>query len=122
MHPVAWTPAYALLIFSMWWVMMIAMMLPSASPMLLLFARVISKDKAASEAMTGTALFAFGYLLVWGGFGAGATLLQWLLQSGGWMSPMMETTHHRLGAAILLAAGLWQLTPISRCLSTAALR
>jgi predicted metal-binding membrane protein len=47
MRPAVWTPAYAVLIFAMWWVMMVAMMLPSAAPMLLLFARVNRKDKEA---------------------------------------------------------------------------
>ena len=46
MRPAVWTPAYAVLIFAMWWVMMISMMLPGAAPMLLLFARVNRKDKA----------------------------------------------------------------------------
>jgi predicted metal-binding membrane protein len=118
MQPAVWTASYALLMFAMWWVMMIAMMLPSASPMLLLFSKVISKDKAAPEALTGTVLFSLGYVLVWGAFSALATLLQWLLQSMRWMSPMMETSHRWLGVAILVAAGLWQLTPVKRvCLS-----
>ena len=46
MTPAVWTSGYAVLMFSMWWVMMVAMMLPSAAPMLLLFARVTRKDKA----------------------------------------------------------------------------
>jgi predicted metal-binding membrane protein len=40
MQPAVWTPSYAILMFLMWWIMMIAMMLPSASPMILLFARI----------------------------------------------------------------------------------
>jgi predicted metal-binding membrane protein len=45
MQPAVWTPAYALLMVSMWWVMMVAMMLPSAAPMLLLFAPRQSQRK-----------------------------------------------------------------------------
>jgi len=48
MQPAVWSPAYALLIVSMWWVMMVAMMLPNAAPILLLFARVNRKEKAAA--------------------------------------------------------------------------
>ena len=112
MQPAVWTAAYAVLIFAMWWVMMVAMMLPSAAPMLLLFARVNRKDKATGAPLVPTALFAAGYLLGWGGFGAVATALQWGLESARLLSPMLATTNHWLGAGILVAAGLWQLTPL----------
>lgn len=112
MQPAVWTPAYALLIFAMWWVMMVAMMLPGAAPMLLLFARVNRKDKSADSSLASTLLFGTGYLLVWGGFCAVATALQWALESARLLSPMLATTHHWLGAAILIAAGAWQLTPL----------
>ena len=112
MQPAVWTPAYAVLILVMWWVMMVAMMLPSAAAMLLLFARVNRKDKTAGAPLLPTALFAAGYLLVWGGFGAAATALQWGLESARLLSPMMEITSHWLAVALLVAAGLWQLTPL----------
>ncbi len=112
MQPAVWTPAYAVLIFSMWWVMMVAMMLPSAAPMLLLFARVNRKDKAAGAPLAPTALFAAGYLLAWGGFGVVATALQWSLELTRLLSPMLVTPNQWLGAGILVTAGLWQLTPI----------
>jgi predicted metal-binding membrane protein len=117
MQPAKWTPAYAALIFAMWWVMMVAMMLPSAAPVLLLFARVNRKDKTAGAPLVPTVSFAVGYLLCWGGFSAVATALQWGLESARLLSPMLETTNRWLGAAILVAAGLWQLTPLkSVCL------
>ncbi|MEO8628995.1 MAG: DUF2182 domain-containing protein [Betaproteobacteria bacterium] len=112
MQPAVWTPAYAVLIFAMWWVMMLAMMLPSALPMLLLFARVNRKDKAAGAPLVPTALFATGYLLAWGGFGAVATALQWGLELARLLSPMLAATNHWLSVGILVAAGLWQLTPV----------
>lgn len=112
MQPAVWSPAYAVLIFAMWWVMMVAMMLPSAAPMLLLFARVNRKDKAAGVSLVPIVLFAAGYLLSWGGFSAAATALQWGLESARLLSPMLVVTHRWLGAALLLAAGLWQLTPL----------
>jgi predicted metal-binding membrane protein len=112
MRPAVWVPAYAVLIFAMWWVMMVAMMLPSTLPMLLLFSRVNRGDKTAGAPLASTALFATGYLLVWGGFSAVATTLQWGLESARLLSPMMATTNHWLGAGILVTAGLWQLTPL----------
>ena len=112
MAPMVWTPGYAALMVSMWWVMMIAMMLPSAAPMLLLFARVNRKEKAGGRPYVPTAIFAAGYLTVWGGFSAMAAAAQWGLQRLGLISPAMVTTSAVLGATILVAAGAWQLTPI----------
>ena len=118
MQPAVWTPSYALLIFVMWWVMMVAMMLPSAAPMLLLYARVNRADKSATAPLSATVLFSCGYLLAWAGFCAVATSLQWALESARLVSPMLETTNHWLGAGILITAGMWQLTSIkSACLS-----
>lgn len=111
MQPAVWTPAYALLVFAMWWVMMLAMMLPGAAPTLLLFARVNRKNKTADAPRLSTALFAAGYLLVWGGFCALATALQWGLEWARALSPMLALTHRWVAAAILVGAGLWQWTP-----------
>jgi predicted metal-binding membrane protein len=112
MKPAAWTAGYALVMFAMWWVMMVAMMLPSAAPMLLLFARVNRSQKGGERPYVPTAMFAAGYLLAWGGFSAVATLLQWGFERLGLLSPMMVTTSWWLGGAILLLAGVWQLTPM----------
>jgi predicted metal-binding membrane protein len=109
-----WTPAYAALIFAMWWVMMVAMMLPGAAPMLLLFARANRAQKARDRPYVATGIFAAGYLAAWGGFSALAALLQAGLEQLDLLSPMMTTTSWWLGGAILLAAGLWQLTPVKR--------
>ena len=117
MQPAVWTTGYALLMLAMWWVMMLAMMLPSAAPTLLLFARINRQDKGRGPPLVPTAVFAAGYLLVWGGFGALAVALQWGLEQARLLSPMLETTDRWLGAAILVAAGVWQFTPLkARCL------
>ena len=112
MERAVWTPGYAALIFAMWWVMMVAMMLPGAAPMLLLFARVNRAQRARDRPYVATGIFAAGYLAAWGGFSALAVGLQWGLEQLDLLSPMMETTSYWLGGAILLAAGAWQLTPI----------
>jgi predicted metal-binding membrane protein len=112
MAPALWTLGYAGIMFTMWWVMMAAMMLPSAAPILLLFARVNRKKKSAGRPFIPTGIFAAGYLVAWGAFGALATGLQWALERLGLLSSMMATTSHWLGGEILLAAGVWQLTPI----------
>jgi predicted metal-binding membrane protein len=112
MTPAVWTPGYAVLIFLMWWIMMIAMMLPSATPTLLLFARVNRKERTGGRPYVPTAAFAFGYMAVWGGFSAIAAGVQWELERLGLLSSMMGTTSVWLGGAILAAAGAWQLTPL----------
>jgi predicted metal-binding membrane protein len=112
MERAVWTLGYAGLIFAMWWVMMVAMMLPSAAPMLLLFARVNRAQKARDRPYVATGIFAAGYLAAWGGFSALAAGLQYGLEQFDLLSPMMTTTSYWLGGAILLVAGAWQLTPI----------
>jgi predicted metal-binding membrane protein len=112
MERAAWTPAYAGLIFAMWWAMMVAMMLPSATPMLLLFARVNRSQKAKHRPYVPTGIFAAGYLTAWVGFSLIAAGLQWGLEQLDLLGPMMTATNYWLGGTILLAAGLWQLTPL----------
>jgi predicted metal-binding membrane protein len=112
MEPAAWTLAYAAVMFVMWWVMMAAMMLPGAAPILLLFARVNRAEKAGNRPFVGTGIFAAGYLAAWGGFSMLTTGLQWGLEQLGLLSSMMMTTSYWLGGAILIAAGVWQLTPV----------
>jgi predicted metal-binding membrane protein len=112
MAPMAWTPGYAVLMFFMWWIMMLAMMLPSASPMILLFARFnrTQRDKGAPYVPTG--VFALGYLLVWAAFSLVAVTAQWGLERSGLLSSMMASTSVILGAVLLIAAGVYQLTPL----------
>lgn len=110
--PMAWTPGYAIIVFFMWWIMMVAMMLPSASPMILLFAQVSRRQRELGRPFVSSSLFACGYLLVWGAFSLLAALLQWGLERIGLLSTMMESTTATLSALILIAAGLWQLTPL----------
>lgn len=113
--PRAWTPGYAGLMFVMWWVMMAAMMLPSAAPMILLFAAVNRRNGGGGAPGVPAGVLAAGYLLVWGAFSLAATVLQGLLETRGLLSPMrMTATSAWLGGALLLAAGVYQLTPLKR--------
>lgn len=112
MQPMRWTAGYALLIFTMWWLMMLATMLPSASPMILLHAALTRKQNEARAPYAMTALFCSGYLAVWAGFSVLAVALQWQLSRIALMSPLMATTSVVLGALLLIAAGVWQFTPL----------
>src|SRR6185437_4846987 len=70
--PVPWAPARALIVFLMWFVMMIAMMLPSAAPMVLLFTAITRKRYTQRRSEFGAVAFTAGYLAIWGIFSAGA--------------------------------------------------
>jgi predicted metal-binding membrane protein len=109
--PVRWSPAYAGLMVVMWWVMMIAMMLPSAAPMILLYAGINRRRRAASDGHLPAGVFALGYAVIWGAFSVLATALQWALESAELLSPMlMNSTSQLLAGALLLSAGLYQVT------------
>ena len=112
MAPMAWTPGYAVLMFFMWWIMMVAMMLPSASPMILLFARFNRSQRDKGAPYVPTAVFALGYVLVWAAFSLVAVTAQWSLERSGLLSSTMASTSVMLGAVLLIAAGLYQLTPL----------
>ena len=112
MQPAVWTPSYAMLMFIMWWVMMIAMMLPSASPMILIFARVNRMQKAQGAPFVPTTVFAAGYLVAWGLFSLVAAGLQWGLERMGLLSAMLGSTSAIFGGLVLIAAGIYQFTPL----------
>jgi predicted metal-binding membrane protein len=109
--PAAWNLSYAGLMAFMWWTMMVAMMLPSAAPVLLLFAKVNRKEREGGRPYVPTGTFAGGYLLVWGGFSLLATGIQWWLEQLGLLTSM-TTASAWLGGTILIGAGVWQLSPI----------
>jgi predicted metal-binding membrane protein len=112
MAPMAWTPGYAVLMFFMWWIMMMAMMLPSAAPMILLFAMINRKQREKGSPYVPTGIFAAGYVLVWGAFSVIAVTAQWGLERSGLLSSTMASTSVMLGAGLLIAAGIYQLTPL----------
>jgi predicted metal-binding membrane protein len=108
-----WTPGYAAIIFAMWAIMMVAMMLPGAAPTILLVAKVMRERASAGGAVPGTAaLFVLGYVLVWTGFSLAATLLQWGLDRSGLLTDRMAAGSSVFAGAILLAAGIYQWTPL----------
>jgi predicted metal-binding membrane protein len=113
-----WDARYFLLIFLMWAVMMIGMMLPSAAPTALLFANVLRKSDPQNAPVARTYAFAGGYVLAWTAFSLAATLLQWALAKAALLSPMMITTSKALGALILMAAGVYQWTPLKQACLT----
>ena len=120
MMTAVWDVRHLALLWAMWAVMMVGMMLPSASPMLLLYGGLARRSAAgASAASRQIYALAAGYVVAWALFSLGATALQRLLAKLLFVSSMMEVTSPVVGATLLLVAGVYQLTPIKQaCLRT----
>jgi len=106
-----WSLQYAVIVFFMWWLMMVAMMLPSAAPTILLYLRVAGSASAEVKPAAGS--FMAGYLAAWGAYSAVATLLQFVLEWFELLAPgMMASQSRMLSGGILVAAGIYQLSPV----------
>lgn len=104
----------------MWSVMMVAMMTPSAAPLVLLYGRVLrGRQTAGGTVYASPAILLGGYLLVWLMFALAAAAVQGLLQPAGLISEMMLWSRSAtLSALVLAAAGIYQFSPLKRaCLA-----
>lgn len=99
---------YLLSAFAMWALMMVAMMLPSAAPMILLHARIDRGSEA--QRSRDSLLFVLCYLVVWSAFSLLAALAQAGLVATGFLSSRLAASSHVMSAALLFAAAGWQLT------------
>jgi predicted metal-binding membrane protein len=106
-----WDVPHLLLLWAMWTVMMTGMMLPSASPLVMLYGAA-ARRSAQRTAGRQTYALAAGYLVAWAAFSLGATALQRALASLLLVSPMMEALNSRVSATLLLVAGVYQWTPL----------
>jgi predicted metal-binding membrane protein len=111
---------YLISAFVMWLLMMIAMMLPSAAPMILLYGGLARGARAQGAVLAPTAIFAVVYLAAWAAFSLAAAIAQWLLVRSGLVSELtLAFGDRRIGGALLIAAGLYQMTPFKRtCLES----
>lgn len=107
-----WSAAEFVLVFVMWAVMMIAMMTPSAAPMMLMYARAVRQGGTSGRPLPATAWFAAGYFLAWCGFSLVATSFQWVLDREALMDTRMASASRTLGAIMVIAAGIYQWTPL----------
>ena len=117
-----WSPGYAVLMFLMWWIMMIAMMTPSAAPVILLYARAYRYEQKLGKIGSGvvpTQSFLLGYLVSWMAFSAAATYLQWGLERAGLVHAMlMWSINVPFSAVLLIIAGVFQFSPLKNaCLA-----
>ena len=113
MSPV-WSLGNALAVFAMWVVMMIAMMLPSAIPMILLHQRMINKNKKPFENLS----FTLSYLFIWVLFSVGAVAIQYVAQVSGVLDASSLTASKIISIGLLILAGGFQFTALKRtCLT-----
>jgi predicted metal-binding membrane protein len=108
----AWAPVQTGLMVMMWAVMMAAMMLPSAVPMVLAYDRM---DGRSPDGRVGsTSLFIVGYVLVWTTFATGAAGLQWVLHDLALVNGMGVAAPGGPAGLLLVGAGIFQFTPVKR--------
>jgi predicted metal-binding membrane protein len=107
-----WNAMEFAFVFAMWAVMMIGMMTPSATPMILIYARVGRQAARQGTPLAASAYFAAGYLLTWIGFALVATSAQWALERAALLTPMMAGASDMFSGAVLIAAGVYQWTPL----------
>jgi predicted metal-binding membrane protein len=116
--PASWSAGDLLLMLLMWSVMMVGMMTPSVAPMILIYARVARQASDRGTPFAPAAWFASGYLAAWLVFALAATILQWGFEQALLLTPMLATASPILGASLLIAAGLYQWSPLKNaCLS-----
>jgi len=113
-HGPAWRGLEVAPLFLMWVLMMAAMMVPAAAPNLLALAGAQRKGRERQDPIARAALFLSGDLLVWTGFSLLAALAQWRLHAAALMSPRMASTNALLSGALLVAAGVFQFTPVKK--------
>jgi predicted metal-binding membrane protein len=106
-----WDLGYFVAMFVMWTVMMVGMMVPSAAPMILLYAR-IQRKQADKAPYISTWLFTAGYLFTWTIFSLLAASMQWTLTELALLNPMMESGSPWFAGVLFAAAGIYQLTPL----------
>ena len=98
--------------FAMWSIMMTAMMLPSAMPMILVFSTVNRKRHTLGNQLVPTWIFLFGYLVIWVIFSLVMALIQFILHNLALVSPEIKIINPALSGIILISAGIYQFTRV----------
>ncbi|MBW2542246.1 MAG: DUF2182 domain-containing protein [Deltaproteobacteria bacterium] len=107
-QPRAWSGTDLALTFGMWTVMMLAMMLPTAAPMVLTLAKISRGQSASTDPVAPASGFVLGYALVMTAFSAVAACAQWGLHQASWTTMAGESTSRIFAGAVLLGAGAFQ--------------
>ena len=108
----------AALFLAIWVVMMMAMMFPTAAPMILMFARVQRDKRQSGRAFVPTWVFVSAYLLIWTLFGVLAYVGAVWAERLAYQVPWVMANAARIGGSVFVLAGLYQLSPLKRsCLA-----
>ena len=108
-----WSFSMAISMFLMWWLMMIAMMTPSAAPTLLLFHNLKRIGSERNRALSYTYFFLSGYLIVWALFSLIACILHKFFDNSSITDiGMMQIRSIQFSGTLLIAAGIYQFTPL----------
>jgi predicted metal-binding membrane protein len=110
-HGQSWTASEFGARLVMWAVMMVAMMVPTAAPMTLVYAAVARKAAGEDHPVAPTFVFVGGYLAMWGLFSIAATAAQRGFDQLALLSPTMVSASPVFGGAVLIATGVYELTP-----------
>ena len=105
-----WSTANIIAIFIMWSFMMMAMMLPSAAPMILTFAGLSRQNRMKFSTIS----FTGAYLVIWIIFSIGSVIIHWFLQHTGLMSAKMVTSSELLSGILLITVGVLQFSPLKK--------
>lgn len=108
----------AALWLAIWVVMMVAIMFPTAAPMILMFAQVSAGKQQRQQPFVPTWVFVSAYLLVWALVGVLAYAAAIGAERLASQSPWLMANSGRVGGGVLIAAGLYQFSPLKhRCLA-----
>ena len=106
------TNSYLITSFLMWFLMMIAMMLPSAIPVIVMFDKISNERKKFNYRYVPTLYFVISYILVWLLFSLFATIVHILLELYGILNSSSLKVGYQIGGILFILAGIYQVTPL----------
>ena len=101
----------------MWAAMVLAMMLPSAAPMIFTYAEIAETAARKGERIVSPLVITSGYAVVWLGFSLAAAAAQSLLAQAAW-SDGLAPAHAFFSGALFVAAGLYQFSALKHACLT----
>ncbi len=114
----AWNASAVLVVAPMWAAMVLAMMLPSAAPMILTYAEIAETAARKGERIVSPLAIAAGYTVVWLGFAAAATLAQFALTRVALIDDGMASASGLFSGAVFIAAGFYQFSALKHACLT----
>ena len=107
-----WTAGGIVVVASMWGAMTLAMMLPSAAPMIMTYAGIADTAACKGERIVSPLVLAAGYTVVWLGFAVIATLVQIAITRLALLDAGMASASGLFSGAIFIAAGVYQFSAL----------